>query len=304
MFGYVKVYQPELKMGEFEQYRGVYCSLCKTLGKRYGFVAQMTLSYDLTFLVLLHMALADECVGFQKGRCPYNPFKKRTCCKDNAALNFCADVAVLLVYHKTVDSIRDDGFLKRTAARLLLPIMRRNRLRAAKQLPEIDRVIERAMMHQAELEHVQSTSVDVAAEPTAQILQELCTAVVNDEKQKRVLSRLGYCLGRWIYLMDAADDLESDLKSGSYNPIVLSQEMKKFDEKQIKIARESALLTLNASLAECKSAYELLNIRRFDGILRNVLEHGIPYVQKQVLSGERKVKKLRRSGGFNDAKSI
>ena len=97
MFGYVKVYQPELKMGEFEQYRGVYCALCRTLGKRYGVLAQMTLSYDVTFLSVLHMALSEDCVGFTKGRCPYNPFKKRTCCQNSVALDIGADAAMLLL---------------------------------------------------------------------------------------------------------------------------------------------------------------------------------------------------------------
>ncbi len=288
MFGYVKVYQPELKMGEFEQYRGIYCSLCKTLGKRYGVIAQMTLSYDMTFLALLYLALSDECVGFHKGRCPYNPLKKRFCCQSNSSLDFCADAAVLLVYHKTMDTIRDERFLKRLAARLVLPVMRRNRLRAAKCLPELDRVIEQAMNNQFELERNNTKSIDQVAEPTAQILAALCSQASNDEKQKRVLSRLGYCLGRWIYLMDAADDLQEDLKNRAYNPIALSQDTPLLNKEQIKVARESAKFILNASLAECKAAYELLTIRRFDGILRNILDLGIPTMQKQVLYGDRK----------------
>ncbi|MBQ3259065.1 MAG: hypothetical protein IJN61_05445 [Clostridia bacterium] len=304
MFGYVKVYQPELKMGEFEQYRGIYCSLCKTLGKRYGFTAQMTLSYDMTFLVVLHMALMEECTGFKKGRCPYNPIKKRTCCNHNAALDFCADAAMLLAYHKTEDTLADDHFFKQLTARMLLPIMRRNRRRAAKRLPELDQLIEREMLRQNELEESGIASVDLAAEPTAEMLSALCSEAANDEKQKRVLSRFGYCLGRVVYLMDAADDLEDDLKNRSYNPIALSMGLNTVDMEKIKSARESAGWMLNTSIAECKAAYELLNVRRFDGILRNVLEWGIPGMQKLVLSGERKKRPSRRSGGFNDAKSV
>lgn len=304
MFGYVKVYQPELKMGEFEQYRGIYCSLCKTLGKRYGFTAQMTLSYDMTFLVVLHMALMEECTGFKKGRCPYNPIKKRTCCNHNGALDFCADAAMLLAYHKAEDTLADDHFFKQLTARMLLPIMRRNRRRAAKRLPELDQLIEREMLRQNELEESGIASVDLAAEPTAQMLSALCSEAANDEKQKRVLSRFGYCLGRVVYLMDAADDLEDDLKNRSYNPIALSMGLNTVDIEKIKSARESAGWMLNTSIAECKAAYELLNVRRFDGILRNVLEWGIPGMQKLVLSGERKKRPSRRSGGFNDAKSV
>ncbi|MBQ9860815.1 MAG: hypothetical protein IJO75_01005 [Clostridia bacterium] len=304
MFGYVKVYQPELKMGEFEQYRGIYCSLCKTLGKRYGFTAQMTLSYDMTFLAVLHMALTEECTGFKKGRCPYNPLKKRTCCNHNAALDFCADAAMLLAYHKTKDTIADDRFFKRLTAKLLLPIMRRNRRRAARRLPELNQLIEQEMLCQRELEKKKTTSVDLAAEPTAQMLSALCCEASNNEKQKRILSRFGYCLGRVVYFMDAADDLEDDLKNGSYNPIALSQGVETVNNEKIRSARQSAEWLLNASVAECKAAYELLNVHRFDGILRNVLEWGIPGMQKQVLSGERKKKPSHRSGGLNDAKSV
>lgn len=304
MFGYIKVFQPELKMGEFEQYRGIYCALCKTLGKRYGFTAQMMLSYDITFLSVLHMALAEECTGFKKGRCPYNPLKKRTCCNHHAALDFCADVSVLLAYHKTIDTIADDRFFKRSAAKILLPILRRNRRRAAQRLPQLNSLIEQEMVRQRELEETQTSSVDPAAEPTAQIVSALCAEASVDEKQKRVLSRFGYCLGRVIYLMDAADDLEDDLKMGSYNPIALSARVNTRDKAKINLARDSAGWMLNASLAECKAAYELLTVCRFDGILRNILECGIPHMQKLVLSGEWKRKQSYRSGGLNNAKSV
>ena len=68
MFGYVRIYKPELKMAEFEHYQGVYCSLCKQLGKRYVVMARMTLSYDFTFLAVFRMALSDTCTGFKKGQ--------------------------------------------------------------------------------------------------------------------------------------------------------------------------------------------------------------------------------------------
>lgn len=296
MFGYVKVYQPELKMGEFEQYRGMYCALCRTLKKRYGFVAQLTLSYDMTFLAVLHMALSNDCAGFKNGRCPYNPLKKRLCCQPNTALEFCADAAMLLVFHKTMDTIHDDRFYKRIAARLILPIMRRNRRLAAERLPELDRVIETAMCRQTELETNRIGSVDAAAQPTADMLSALCAAASDEEKQKRVLARFGYCLGRWVYLIDAADDFEDDIKTGSYNPLSQYQ--------TVEAARAGALSSLNASVAECRAAYELLNIRRFNGILRNVLEWGMPYMQKTVLSGNKDARPSRRAGGFSNEQSV
>lgn len=281
MFGYVKVYQPELKMGEFEHYRGVYCALCRTLGKRYGLFAQWSLSYDFTFWALLRLSMAAECAGFRKARCPYNPFKKRTCCCDTAQLEAAADAAVLLTYHKLRDTIADSGFVKGLGARLLLPMAARDRRRCARRHPDWDAAVAACMQRQGELEKAQCPSLDEAAEPTAQLLEFLFTMDTRDERQKRVLARLGYCLGRWIYVMDAVDDLEEDLRHGCYNPLALSAGLAEWDEERVRAVREKARLSLNACLAECKAAYELLEIRRFDGILRNVLEWGMPSVQQK-----------------------
>ena len=291
MFGYIKVYQPELKMGEFEQYRGLYCSLCRRLGKRYGCTAQMTLSYDMTFLVLLEMALASDCVGFHKARCPYNPTKKRLCCADSPILDRCADASVLLVYHKTRDTIADSGFLKRTAARVALWPASRHRRKAARYQPEIDKATAQYVAQQAAVEAARSASLDAAAEPTAVLLSFLCSQTAADEHQREVLERFGYCLGRWIYLMDAADDLAEDSHSGNYNPLLAAHTDEPMTEELLAACRERVKLSLNASLAECKAAYDLLEIRRFDGILRNILEFGMMNVQQHVLNGTSKTEK-------------
>ncbi len=280
MFGYIKTHQPELKMGEFEQYRGLYCSLCRCLGDRYGAAAQMTLSYDMTFLLLLYLALSDDCAGFHKSHCPYNPFKKRMCCGDCVELDRCADASVLLVYYKARDTVADSRGIKRLAARVALWQAARHRRRAAVREPDMDRAMADYMAAQTAVEATKTASTDAAAEPTAQLLSYLCALAARDDAETRVLSRFGYCLGRWVYLMDAADDVAEDSRTGNYNPLLATSGTALSD------ARERVRFSLNASLAECKAAYELLNIRRFDGILRNILEYGMAAAQRRVLGGE------------------
>lgn len=287
MFGYVRVYQPELKMGEFEQYRGVYCALCKQLGKRYGFFARMTLSYDFTFLALFRMALDDGCVGFRKGRCVFNPLKKRMCCCDNSHLHDAADAATLMVYYKLKDNIADSGFFPALPARLLLPFAALARRKALKRQPELDRIVAGCMEQQTELERAGTDSIDLAAEPSAKMLAFLAQLTADDDRERMVLERFGYCLGRWIYLIDAVDDLPGDLDKGRYNPYIYSLQLKKGETERIEKAQKYAILTLNACLAECIASYNLLEIRRFDGILRNILELGMPEAHKRVLSPER-----------------
>lgn len=284
MFGYVRVYKPELKMAEYEHYQAVYCSLCKQLGKRYGLLARMTLSYDFTFLALLLMALDDGCAGFQTGRCAFNPLKKRACCCENAHIEFSADAATLLVYYKVKDNIADRGFFRSVPARFLLPFAALARRKAAKKQPELDRLIRECMNEQAAVEKAGICSIDAAAEPTARLMSAIFQSKATDEIQKRILDRFGYCLGRWVYLTDAVDDLEEDLKQQSYNPYILARSLERGEEQELEDTRQFALLTLNACLAECLAAYNLLTIHRFDGILRNILELGIPAVQKQVVT--------------------
>ena len=60
MLGYVRAYRPEMKFKDYDMYKGVYCSLCKSIGKRYGLLARLTLSYDFTFLAILRMAVREN----------------------------------------------------------------------------------------------------------------------------------------------------------------------------------------------------------------------------------------------------
>lgn len=286
MFGYVRLHKPTITMGEYEQYRGVYCTLCRRLGKRYGLAARMSLSYDMTFLALLHAALEADDPAFCAGRCSFNPAKKCLRCQNTVATDLAADLGTLLAYYKLKDTLADERFFKKLGAACVYPLLAVYRRRAAKRRPDADREIAAMMAAQREVEKARTASIDRAAEPFAKMLSYMATLVTQNEQQRVVLERFGYCLGRWVYLIDAVDDLANDMKGGQYNPYALAKDLHADDTDGIKTCREYAALTLNACLAECIAAYNLLDIRRFDGILRNILEEGMPAAQKRVILGE------------------
>ena len=286
MFGYVRLHKPTITMGEYEQYRGVYCTLCRRLGKRYGLGARMTLSYDMTFLALLHAALEADDPDFCAGRCSFNPTKKCLRCQNTVATDLAADLGTLLAYYKLRDTLADEKFLKKFGAACMYPILAVYRRRATKRRPDADREIAAMMTAQAQAEAAHTASIDRAAEPFAKLLSYMAALVAQDNKQRVVLECCGYCLGRWVYLIDAVDDLADDLAGGQYNPYALAKNLRADDADGIKACREYAALTLNACLAECIAAYNLLDVRRFDGILRNILEEGMPAAQKRVILGE------------------
>lgn len=268
MFGYIKTHRPELKVWEDETYKGIYCSLCKELGKRYGIMSRLFLSYDSTFLSVALMALSDEKLSFEKKRCPFNPAKKCNFCKEsNDELAFAADISVLLLYHKIKDNIRDSTLFKVILYRILLVMISGSYKKAEKLRPDMAIIISDCIRMQNDVEEKQSRSVDEAAEPTALMLGKMYSHGETDEDSRRVRERVGYCLGRWVYMIDAFDDLEKDRKSGNYNPFLLS------GQDNYEKIKGDLLMTAG----ETAKAYELLNLKKFSGITANVIYDGLYY---------------------------
>ena len=274
MFGYIRAAKPELKMREYEIYRGVYCSLCRRLGKSYGFLSRMTLSYDFTFLALLDMSLKDGCTAFKPGRCPFNPAKKCNYLKNGDDLDLSASAATVMLYYKIADDIRDEKGIKKLGAVVLKPLFSRAHKKAAAAYPDIENAVAEYINSQNALEAGNCKSVDKAAEPTARVMANMLSLLSEKEGQKRALSRLGYCLGRYIYLLDAACDFERDKKSGSYNVLnYVNGDLKEYISAQLYIAINEAI-----------KAFELLDIKKHKAILGNIIYLGLEDTFKKELN--------------------
>ncbi|MBR4050883.1 MAG: hypothetical protein IKK09_10350 [Clostridia bacterium] len=277
MFGYVKIYKPELKVKHYEAYKGVYCSLCKTLKKEYGVFASLTLNYDFTLLALTRLAFAEECCGFTDSRCVYNPLKKcQQCVNGNEELKYSAAAAMIMCYYKVADDIADSSFFKGLAKRMLKPYFAIKRKKAKKKYPELDEIISRAMQKQSETEKRKETSVDIAADPSAKAMGEiLCCGFEGEAKEK--LNRFGYLVGRWVYLVDALDDMEDDRKNNSYN--VFNN-----INKREKEARDYAVGAINLTAGQLVREFENLNPARFSEIMENIVYDGLHNSMKEILN--------------------
>lgn len=266
MFGYIRTYRPELKVKDDEAYKGVYCSLCRELGKRYGLTARMFLSYDSSFLAIALMALSDEKICFKQKRCPFNPAKKCNFCSESRKeIQFAADISVLLLYHKIMDNIRDSTIVKAFLFRILLLLIRPSYKKAKTLCPEGAYYTEEYIRMQNKVEQNKCKSIDMAAEPTAILLKNIYSMNEADSEAKIVREQTGYYLGRWIYLIDAFDDMEKDKKHKNYNPFLVS------DYNDYDKIKGELLLTAG----ETAKAYELLNIKRFKAITENVIYDGL-----------------------------
>ncbi len=287
MFGYVKICKPELKVKHYEAYKGVYCSLCKTLKKEYGVLASLTLNYDFTLLALTRLAFAEECCGFRDSRCAYNPLKKcKQCVNGSNELSYSAAAAMIMCYYKAADDISDSSFLKGLVKRMLKPYFALKRKKAMKKYPALDGIISCAMQKQSEMEMRKETSVDLAADPSAKAMGEiLCFGFEGETKEK--LSRFGYLVGRWVYLMDALDDAQDDRKNNSYN---VFNNINKDSAKNEKEARDYAVGVINLTAGQLARQFEEIRPARFAEILENIVYDGLHNSMNEVI-GKKEEKK-------------
>ena len=280
MFGYLQIEKEELLVKEFETYKAIYCGLCKQLGRDYSFLTRFTLSYDCTFYAMILMSVHSSCEGFKKGRCTCNPLKKcNFAYSKNDDYSKAAAFSVITVYYKIIDDIKDSSFIKSLLSRLIKPFFSHQRKKAARRYPWIDELAAEMMERQSEREQEKNSSVDLAADPTAQMLGKILSKEGHSEAESRVLYEFGYNIGRWIYLIDAADDAEKDIKSSGFNPFVLQDNVADYN---------IISFTLNQCLARAYDAYNLLDIKAFKGILDNMLLRGFPKIQNKVTGKYRK----------------
>ena len=273
LFGYIRPLKPQLRMCEYDTYKAVYCGLCKQLGHSYGLFSRFTLSYDFAFLSILSMALREEPPQFCRERCIAHPLVKKSCCAPDDCSRFAACTAMIMLYYKVDDNYRDSRFGGKLLMLLAKPFAANARRRAMQEHPELDAIIAKMMKQQNILEQAKCDSIDEAAEPSAQSLSHIFELLGTGEAQCRVLSRLGYLLGRWVYFMDALDDLEEDIKQGGYNAFALADTLTL--QSDLQPTRNAARAALNQTAAEIAKAYELLELKRYQPILDNVIYLGL-----------------------------
>lgn len=271
MFGYIRAYKPELKFKDYDSYKGVYCSLCKSIGRNYGPVMRLTLSYDFTFFALLRLSLSPEVCRMSGSHCSFNPLKKcLDCGKENSEIDYTADVSVLLTYYKILDNIRDGSFIKKILYYLILPFFSLKRKKALKKAEKADCIIGKYMAVQSAKEN-NGAGPDEASDPTARMMSELlCLGFPENEE----LKQFGYFFGRWVYLIDAADDCRDDIKNGSFNPL------KPYYGADFK-NRCRSMLEMTAG--EAASHYEKIELKQFSEITDNIIYYGTLAVMNKVL---------------------
>lgn len=263
MFGYVNVYRDLLRVCDYNTFRGYYCGLCKQLGKSFNQLTRFGLSYDMTFLAILISSLSEKKCEVKTENCIAHPMTKRPVIYNDNGIEYSAEISIILTYLKLKDDWDDERDLK-SLARIFYYFSNK---KAIKKHKDKHKSIDGYMKKLHLLENENCTNVDQAADCFGKILE----LVFDKNNSDKALAWLGYHIGRFIYITDAYNDIEKDIKNNSYNPFV-AMYGKSLDKEQLK---QSVKASLELTLSEISNAYNLLDIKKNKELLDNIIYLGL-----------------------------
>lgn len=276
MFGYVKAMREDLTVRQDTLYRAAYCGLCKEMGRCTGQCSRLTLSYDAVFLYFVRMAILGKTPNRKKGRCLLHPFRSRQVVVSDDELRYAAKVSALLTYGKVCDDISDEKGIKSFFKKLSKPFFKVAKRRAA--LDDLYENIEMSLAELSKIEADRIESVDAPADVFGKLLGEVFAYGLDGDG--RTLAReIGFRTGRWIYAVDAADDIDEDLKKGSYNPFLLLYGGNINEEQKALIE-----MSMKFDLTALSSAIDLTDDSESTRIIKNIIYLGMPYAAHKALS--------------------
>ncbi|MGX8850145.1 DUF5685 family protein [Amedibacillus sp. YH-ame10] len=281
MFGYVVVNKPELKIKDFDMYKSFYCGLCRSLHRMFGRSAQVALNYDLTFLAILLTGLYEPDTQIIQERCVIHPLGKHTKLQ-NTYIEYAAEMTVVLTYLKCEDDWKDEH---RYRSKAFMSMLKNRYLSIKEKYPEKISRIETALHQIHDLEEQGSSDLDKISATFGIVMGEILA--YQEDVWKSSLYTIGDYLGRFIYIMDAYDDVEEDIKKGSFNPFQQDLQNENFDER--------VKMILELMIASSADAFEMLPILEHVDILRNIMYSGIWAKYETV---------RKKRSGEEDAKSV
>ena len=270
MFGYVRINKMDLTFREFDYYKGYYCGLCKYLKENHGEVSRLSLNYDITFLILILTALYKLDSDITYERCIANPLKKKMRIV-NEITEYAASMNILLSYYKLEDNLYDDNGIK---DKLAYELYKGKLKKAYEKYPQKAEYIKQQLGNLRELEKQESKSIDKVSNTFGNLMGEIF--VYKKDEYEQNLRNIGFNLGKYIYILDAYEDLEEDNKKGRYNPFI--DYIDKKEELKNKVDR-----LISMSLGMATKNIEQLNLEFNKSFIDNIIYSGVYLRYKSIL---------------------
>ncbi|MDE6189517.1 MAG: hypothetical protein K2G37_04455 [Clostridia bacterium] len=288
MFGYVIPDKLNMFMKDYYGYRAFYCGLCKSIGKRCSQLMRIGTTYDMTFLNVFAHAILDVELEMKSGTCVLNRVQKKLIGCDDEITRRVVDISTILAHYKCVDDIKDDKSLSKKF--IDKAVIKRHYKKAKKSFIELDGYINEKYAELAKLESENCPSVDRVADCFAMIMTKIGEVLLGDKYDEPTRNLL-YNLGKWVYCADAIDDVDDDFKKGKYNPFLQGYEYK--DKAAfLEDNKEKLEFVMMSCYNSVLNDFDKIKVKKYEGILTNVLWYGMLNNTRELLRRSEKCKKV------------
>jgi len=278
MFGYINPDAPYLFKKDETLYNALYCGLCKSIGAGCGQTARTALTYDLAFTSALVHNIKGEDVKIKKAHCWLHIFKKRPMAAVDETTVALGCVNTALAYFKLCDDKADGE--KRG---ILRHLYKAGYKRALKRHPKIAEIISRQTEEQAAVEKAGCAIIDMAAEPTAVMMREISNYLLGEFSTAET-QKLFYNLGKWVYLIDALDDYDKDVKKGRYN-VLFNVYGENCRADAVKKGEKELIFIFDMLFAEMRQCVSNIKFKFNHDLTDNIILRGIPLKTRTVFYG-------------------
>lgn len=256
MFGFVTANGSDLTKEQKQRYGSVYCGICRQIRQQCSQTARLGLSYDMAFLALLLMSLYEPQEEQGRSACGLHPVRPRPWV-DNEYVQYAAAMNVALTYYKCLDDWNDDA---NPAAKLMAMHLKPHMAKLEQQYPRQCDSIARCIRELSQMEADGCQNPDEPAGCFGRLMAELM--VYQEDFWAETLRKLGFYLGRFIYLADAVVDHPKDMKKKKYNPLTGTDQS--LWEHYLVLA-----------MGSCTAEYQRLPLVQDKAILDNILYSGV-----------------------------
>ena len=278
MFGYISPDTPYLFKKDETLYKALYCGLCKSIGAGCGQIARTALQYDMAFTSALVHNIRGEDVKIKKAHCAVHWLKRRpiAAVDDTAIALGCVNTA--LAYFKLCDDKADGE--KRGVLRHLY---KSGYKRVLKRHPRVAEIISNQMQAQSALEKANCAVIDEACEPTANMMKELSVYLLNEYSTDKT-KKLFYNLGKWVYLIDALDDYDKDVKKSRYN-VLFNVYGENCRSEAVKKGEKELVFIFDMLFAQLRESLSAIQFHFNHDLTDNIILRGIPLKTRTVFYG-------------------
>ena len=270
MFGYININKKTLEKGQYGLWHTFLCGICMSLKDNYDNRARLTAGWDVNFLNILLHSVTQLPVTINMAKCASSPLKKRSIMQRDELTDRLATANLLLFYFNAIDDGKDGE--KTGKRKVAQKVLKKSFDKAIETAPLLHQQLKNLYEGLLQAEKDDCASIDYVCDFSAKMMTAVTEYVLQrDIKKDEYLYSLCYNVGKWVYVIDALDDLKKDVKSNNYNVLFAWLGRRTDADAFVCDNKEQLEFLFYSTLNKIAESFNDLRLKQYICVLKNVI---------------------------------